>query len=61
MAYVDAVGHFLTMDDGDYGRNSGDRIFRRSLLGKGIVNNFLDGGPILYLLGTRKIFFLIFG
>lgn len=42
MASVDADGLFLTIDVGDYGRNSDARVFRRSSLGKAIENDSLD-------------------
>lgn len=42
MACVDADGLFLTIDVGDYGRNSDGRVFRRSSLGIALENNTLD-------------------
>ncbi|XP_022165851.1 uncharacterized protein LOC111030591 [Myzus persicae] len=42
MACVDADGLFLTIDVGDYGRNSDGRVFRRSSLGITLENNALD-------------------
>ncbi|XP_015376947.1 PREDICTED: uncharacterized protein LOC107171233 [Diuraphis noxia] len=42
MACVDTNGLFLTIDVGDYGRNSDGRVFRRSSLGKAIDNDLLD-------------------
>lgn len=42
MACVDADGIFLTVDVGDYGRNSDGRVFRRSSIGKAIENDLLD-------------------
>jgi len=42
MACVDADGIFLTIDVGDYGRNSDGRVFRRSSLGIALENSALD-------------------
>lgn len=42
MACVDADGIFLTIDVGDYGRNSDARVFRRSSLGIALENSALD-------------------
>lgn len=42
MACVDADGLFLTVDVGDYGRNSDGRVFRRSSLEITLENNALD-------------------
>lgn len=41
MACVDADGIFLTIDVGDYGRNSDGRVFRRSSLGIALENSTL--------------------
>lgn len=42
MACIDADGIFLTIDVGDYGRNSDGRVFKRSSLGKGLEENTLN-------------------
>jgi hypothetical protein len=42
LACADADGLFLTIDVGDFGRNSDGRIFKRSALGQGILNNSLN-------------------
>jgi len=42
MACVDADGLFITIDVGYYGRNSDGRVFRKSLLGIALENNYLD-------------------
>lgn len=42
MTCVDADGLFITIDVGDYGRNSDRRVFRRCSLGKRLENNSLN-------------------
>lgn len=42
MACVDADGIFITIDVGDYGRNSDGRVFPICSLGKGLENNSLN-------------------
>jgi len=54
MACVDADGLFLTIDVGDYGRNSDGRVFRRSSFGLALENNTLDIPEPIVLPGWEK-------
>ncbi|KAK9700356.1 DDE superfamily endonuclease [Popillia japonica] len=42
LATADADGLFLTIDVGEYGRNSDGRVFRESAFGKALINKQID-------------------